>query len=154
MDEIIPGQTGGRRGAGCGNLLFLVGVIVVAGIVAWLWYRSFPRPGQHFALTAPPPEKLVLVIVNKDAAIDYRKFSVAGDAVGLKQVLSGGKLLRVPLGDTVLIIDHDWRNSLYDVRVMNGAFTGERGWVMRESLKEIRDQVPQESAPQSPGGHT
>ena len=138
MGENIVGQTSGKRWSGCGNLLFLMAVIILTGIIGWGWYRSFPKPGQHFTLTAPPPEKVVAVIVNKDAAIDHRKFSVAGDAIGLRQVLAGGKVLRVPVGNTILIIDHDWENSLYEVRVTNGPFAGEHGWVGRESLKEIR----------------
>lgn len=130
-------QTSQRRWGGCGNTLFFVGVIVLAGIVAWTWYYSLPKPGQHFTLTAQAPDKLVAVIAEKDAALDFKKFTAAGDAVGLKQLLAGGNVLRVPVGDTVLIIDHDWFNSLYEVRVMSGVLAGKRGWVLRDSLKEI-----------------
>jgi hypothetical protein len=129
-------QTSRKRWGGCGNVLFSFAVIILAGFIAWGWYRSLPKPGQHLTLTAQPPEKFVAVMVNKDAALDYKKFTAAGDAVGLKQLLAGGMVLRVPLGETVLVIDHDWINSLYEVRVMNGAFAGERGWVVRASLKE------------------
>jgi hypothetical protein len=126
-----------KRWSGCGNLLFSIGVLIVAGSIAWGWYHSLPKPGQHFALTAQPPEKLVAVMVSKEAALDYKKFTAAGDAVGLKQLLVGGKVMRVPVAETVLIIDHDWLNSLYEVRVMGGAFAGERGWVVKASLKKI-----------------
>jgi hypothetical protein len=133
MDDVKP-----RLGLGCGSGSFFIGILLLAGLVVWVCYRTYPKPGQHFVLTAQPPDKLVDVMVDKQAALDFRKFTVAGDAVGLKQLLAGGKVRRVPVGMSVLIIDHDWINSLYEVRVMSGASAGASGWVVRQSLQEAR----------------
>ena len=123
--------------SGCSVLLVVSGIGVLALIGAWWVYGLFPKPGEQFFLTGHPPERTVVVVASKESAIDLEKFTAAGDNLGLKQLLSSGAVLKVPWGAKVLIIDHDWQHSLYEVRVLDGPFAGKRGWVVRESLEAI-----------------
>lgn len=129
--------TPGSQSTGCSAFLVITAVVMLAAIGAWWLYGSFPKPGQQFILTAHPPERVVVVLASKDAAMDFAKFRAAGDNFGLKQLFAKGKVLKVPWGAKVLIIDHDWQHSLYEVRVLDGPFSGERGWVLRDNLGAI-----------------
>lgn len=123
-----------RQKKGCiGCLAVVVILVAIALIQAALAPPGVPperrHPGAIATLRAGDAENAMLA-VDETAYDEMLKASIAGDSVGLRQMVLSGRVELVPNNTRILVIDR----GLYrrKVRIMEGAAAGIAGWVAED----------------------
>jgi hypothetical protein len=129
-----PGGYGIIRAArwGCGTLLLLF-------VLAWVYgshLRSSPAyqaqlVGSHAVLRTDTGVDIG-VACDQQAVEEMIKAAVAGDLVGLGELAAAGRMVWVPSGTAVLVVDGDVFSCR--VRVLTGPHAGQAGWVAAEMV--------------------
>lgn len=75
----------------------------------------------------------MVVASTKDGLDEFHKAVVAKDEYGINEMILGGSMLPVPSGTRVRVIDITMLTS--QVRVLEGKYMGEAGWVDSSFVK-------------------
>jgi len=75
----------------------------------------------------------VLIASTKDAFDQMTKAAIAGDTVGLRQLMLAGLVRTVPSGTRVLVIDQGMYTR--QVRFESGDLTGQTAWIAYEHIQ-------------------
>ncbi|MFC1656081.1 hypothetical protein ACFL3C_04370 [Patescibacteria group bacterium] len=76
----------------------------------------------------------ILVAIDQEAFDDLLDISVANDEMGLAELMLADRVFSVPTGIKVKVIDTDWFSK--EVRILEGAYVGESGWVPMEFVQK------------------
>jgi hypothetical protein len=76
---------------------------------------------------------------------EFRKTIDANDTHGLAQMMLAGKIVFIPKGTKVLVIDY--KSYLSRVRILEGKYTGAAGWT---PFERVINQVPTQAEPTTP----
>ena len=78
--------------------------------------------------------KFVFLAKVREDFDEFTKFNVAGDMIGMKDLVSKGRVFAVPSGQVrAKKIDSTW-TGLIQVRILSGAYSGELAWTYMEGL--------------------
>lgn len=111
-----------------------LGVAAVVLLGSALWLGSLPSKGQEFVIQSGSKEGTLYLPTSLDAARDLDRASRDGDKVTLARLVLEGKVLVVADRTPVVITDHSWTRSLYQIQMSTGNLSGQRGWVPRQVL--------------------
>src|SRR5450759_4173541 len=86
------------------------------------------KAGDNVTLDQGGGATLVAVAVTAADLDEWTKSTIANDAIGLKQMLSDGRVFAVEKGTRALILDVGWMGTR-QVRILSGSCYGESGWI-------------------------
>jgi hypothetical protein len=109
-----------------------VAAAVLLGLAVWL--ASLPSRGQEFVIQSGSAEGTLYLAASLDAARELDRIDRDGDKVTLARLVLEGKVLVVADRTPVVITDHSWTRSLYQIQMSAGNLSGQRGWVPRQVL--------------------
>ena len=92
------------------------------------------RVGQIATLCGDGKLSFVLLSVDEDTAAEREKLDAANDDVGLSLLIASQKLLMVPCGTQVRILDLRESKRLYEVRILDGEHYGKTALVPLPAL--------------------
>jgi len=130
--------------------MIIIGAIIVIGFIANLSKPSSSTPNQN-STTQPVSTSVNIgdnVIIDKDTLIastkfdldEYAKLAVAGDTVGIVEMISNGQAFIVGEKTEALVIetDFDWNinKTIVRVRIMSGDQFGRSGWTLEDFCKK------------------
>lgn len=121
-------------GFGCFVWAALV-VLLLAGILFWS-RNSIPRPGQVVLVHGEEVDKEVYIGPTEADGREIKVLIQAHDDLGLRKLVTGGTVFALASGTRCRVLEHDWLQSLYRVRVLEGKETGKSGWVYGRFLSE------------------
>jgi DNA-binding winged helix-turn-helix (wHTH) protein len=93
--------------------------------------------GQLARLCAESKLSFVLVSADEEAAAEREKLEAAGDDLGLSLLIASQKLLMVPGGTQVRILEIQQRDSRCQVRILEGEHYGKTALVLLKDIAEI-----------------
>ena len=93
--------------------------------------------GQLARLSADGNLSFVLVSADEEAAAEREKLEAANDDVGLSLLIASQKLLMVPSGTQVRILEVRQAESCYQVRILEGEHYGKAAVVPLTQLTEL-----------------
>ncbi len=110
--------------------------VVIFGVAAALalWALSLPGKGQEFVISGGSPQGTLYLPTTLETAEELERINRAGDRVTLARLVLEGKILVVADRTRVVVTDHSWIKSLYQIRMTAGNLTGQSGWVPRQVL--------------------
>jgi len=91
--------------------------------------------GDVIELCSGSASHFVLLPVDEDALREKEKLEAANDNLGLSLLSASGKLLLVPAGTKVKVLEARPFQSCYEARILEGEYTGETAVVPRRFLK-------------------
>jgi DNA-binding winged helix-turn-helix (wHTH) protein len=93
--------------------------------------------GQLARLCADGKLSFVLVSIDEEAAAEREKLEAASDDVGLSLLIASQKLLMVPSGTQVRVLEVRQPQSCYQVRILEGEHYGKAAVVPLNQLAEL-----------------
>jgi DNA-binding winged helix-turn-helix (wHTH) protein len=91
--------------------------------------------GNVFLLCSETDSHFVLLPIDENALKEKQKVEAANDDLGLSLLSASGKLLLVLSGTKVRVLEPRQLPSSYEVRILDGEYTGETAVVQRRNLK-------------------
>lgn len=92
--------------------------------------------GRVFALCGEGGSHFVLAPVDETVLREKEKLEAADDNLGLSLLSASGKVLLVPEGTKVKVLEARQTHRAYEVRILEGEYFGETILVQRNSLSE------------------
>ena len=86
------------------------------------------KPGDEGRITGD-----TFCAVDEAAWDEMQEIVIAKDTEGAQQMVRRGRLMLLNTGDKVKVLDLAWTS--YKIRILDGTYAGESGWVVHESVR-------------------